>query len=269
MIESKDIANIYGITDRIEALEKALLSVKGVTEVRFDLTGYFDDIYQVIVIAKYTHDYENGLDNYYEEHSRIQKDIVKVANKHLLTRTEDALEDMGEHFYIVFSSSKWNDNREFALFYEHKGNMIPVGSEGWVPTRAIANKLASYHEMRKVIEGKQILIRERPKQKLCQPMERFNGKLVYNEDYCYFNALSVGDYVNEGIANYFINCMTPACYRADCIQLGEAADLKIDTDGKTKTTFRTLKKVADGIYEYCGKCFRGENTERGITPSYT
>ena len=269
MIDPKRIAHIYGLTDRIEALEKALLSVKGVTEVTFDLTGYFDNIYQVIVIAKYNLDYSEGISDAYNEHSRIQKELVKAARLNQLTRTEDELEDMGEHFYIVFSSSKWNDNREYALFYEQNGKMIPVGSEGWVPTRTIANKLASYHELRKVLEGREILIRERPKQKLCQPMTRYNGHVVYNEDYCYFNALSIGDYVNEGIYNYFVNCMTPACMRADCIQLGEAADLRVDTDGITKTTFRTLKKVAEGVYQYCGKCFRGENIERGIAPSYT
>ena len=54
MFTYEEIAKEYGISDRIEALEKALLSITGVEKVDFDLNGYFDDIHQVIIIPKYS-----------------------------------------------------------------------------------------------------------------------------------------------------------------------------------------------------------------------
>ncbi len=266
-MDYRKIAVQYGLTERIGALEKALLSVKGITEVTFDLNGYLDDIYQVIVIARYR--IESGaLGDYYRQHGKIPKDMVAAANRLGLCRTSDAIEDMGEHFYIVFSSSKWNDNREFGLFYDHNGHRIPVGSEGWVPTRKIANRLLAYHEQRPINKGVEIYIAERVKERLYQPMKRFNGKVVYNSDYLYWNALQAGEYVTGQVAQYIENAMMPACQRTDCLQLGEPSATKIDDEGRERNVFITLRKVTDEVYEYCGKCFRGENAERGRFPVY-
>lgn len=38
---------------------------------------------------------------------------------------------------------------------------------------------------------------------------------------------------------------------------------RIDENGKGRTTYSTFKKVDDGIWEYCGDCFRGENYMHG------
>lgn len=270
MKDYKDIAKMYGISERMEALEKALLSISGVSSVSFDLSGYYDDIYQVIVIAGYETDVTLPYEDYFKQYGKIQKDIVRIAGKHDLRRTEDRLEDMGAHFYIVFSSSKWNENKEYALFYDHAGHDIPVGSEGWVPSRKIANRLHTYHSNRELLKNEKIFIKERERQRTYEPItQRYNGKPVYNEDYCYWNALSVGDYVNRGIYLYFVNCMTPACMRSDCIQMGEPASTRIDENGNPRSTYRTIKKVDENVYEYCGKCFRGMNVETGTEPAYT
>jgi len=266
-MEYTKISKQYGLDERIGALTKALLSIDGITDVTYDLNGYLDDIYQVIVIAKYEIRTEN-IGEYYRIHGSIPKEMVKVARKNGLVRTEDSIEDMGAHYYIVFSSSKWNDNREYALFYDHKGYRIPVGTEGWVPTRRIANKLIAYHESRPINKDVEIYMVERIKERLYEPMKHFNGKLVYNSDYLFWNALSAGDYVSEQIARYITDAISPASMRSDCLQLGEPASTKIDDEGRERSVYITLKKVSEEVYEYCGKCFRGENKERGRYPQY-
>ena len=112
MYTYKDIANEYGISERIEALEKALLSIDGVEKVDFDLNGYLDDIHQVIIIPKYSVtpvDWKS--DSYYEKRDHILDSILKAAEKEGLSRTEDRIEDMGEHYYIVFSSRNWRKDK--------------------------------------------------------------------------------------------------------------------------------------------------------------
>ncbi|MDE7423953.1 MAG: hypothetical protein K2N51_09700 [Lachnospiraceae bacterium] len=73
------------------------------------------------------------------------------------------------------------------------------------------------------------------------------------------DALKVGDLVEQEIVDELMGCLPPACMRNDCAQLGEPASHKPDKNGNYKSTYATFKKVAEGIWEYCGDCFRGEN----------
>ena len=108
-----------------------------------------------------------------------------------------------------------------------------------------------------IYEGK------RPKQ--CR---EYNGKTVYNSDYWSFNR-PIGSLVEENIVWDMINCVPPKCMRSDCMQCGEPAGTRQDeTTGKWKNTYSTFKKVAEGIYEYCGDCFKGENVQHGNEPVY-
>lgn len=112
MLTYKEIAKEYGISEKIGALEKALLSIKGVVNVDFDLNGYLDDIYEVIIIPKYSVlpvDWKS--DDYYAKRKKVLQNILRKARAAGLKRTEDVIEDMGEHFYIVFSSKEWNKQK--------------------------------------------------------------------------------------------------------------------------------------------------------------
>ena len=109
-----------------------------------------------------------------------------------------------------------------------------------------------------VYEGK------RPKQ--CR---EYNGKPVYNSDYWSFNR-PIGSLVEENIGWDMINCVPPKCMRSNCMQCGEPASEKIDDKtNKVRLTYATFKKITDGIYEWCGDCFYGENIERGKEVPYT
>lgn len=103
-------------------------------------------------------------------------------------------------------------------------------------------------------------------------MKEWNGKkLITMEDWTgSFDAIAnKGDMVEESIVDSFINCVPPACMRSYCMQCGEPYSHREDPDtGKWRATYTTFKKVANGIYEYCGHCFCGENEERGNEPIY-
>ena len=103
-------------------------------------------------------------------------------------------------------------------------------------------------------------------------MKEFNGKkLVTMEDWTdsFDSICNVGDYVEEQIVDEMINCLPPVCMRSDCMQCGEPYSHEVDPKSKRlRPTYSTFKKVADGVYEYCGHCFCGDNVERGNEPIY-
>ena len=95
----------------------------------------------------------------------------------------------------------------------------------------------------------------------------YEGKTVYNRDtFMYF--YPVGTLVSEEVVDDAINALPPACMRSDCSQLGEPSGIRIDENGNGRNTYATFKRIAKGIWEYCGDCFRGENVQRGKEPVY-
>lgn len=94
----------FNIVDKVEKLENELLKIEGVTEVGFDLDGFYDDMHQVIFLTKYN--IPAKLENYFELRKQLINDVIKVANNNGLRRTEDRIEDYGEHFYFVMKYGK-------------------------------------------------------------------------------------------------------------------------------------------------------------------
>lgn len=99
----------------------------------------------------------------------------------------------------------------------------------------------------------------------------FNGKPVWKQDDFTYEAVKVGDYVEQAIVDAVMDCVPPACMRADCSQMGEPYSTRMDEKtGRWRDTYETFRKVGgewpNGIWEYCGHCFRGETVERGIEP---
>lgn len=101
----------------------------------------------------------------------------------------------------------------------------------------------------------------------------YNNKEVWTEDNFNYNTVQVGDYVEQAIVDNAMDLLPPACMRSDCSQIGEPYSHREDPDtGKWRATYVTFKKVAgqwpNGIWQYCGHCFHGENVERGKDPVY-
>lgn len=99
--------------------------------------------------------------------------------------------------------------------------------------------------------------------KRLKPCGKYNGKKVINRDWLYWDAMNVGDYVTQEVADDICNALPPACMRSDCLQLGEPQFPK-----KEGFTYLTLKKVDEDVWEFCGYCLRGQNVESGTPIPY-
>lgn len=97
-------AKKFGILDKCKSLKRELLQINRVEAIEFDLNGFYSDIYQVIILARY--DIPITLENYFETRKEVVKNIIKVAGNYGLTRTEDSIEDYGTTLYFVFRCSK-------------------------------------------------------------------------------------------------------------------------------------------------------------------
>ena len=100
-----------------------------------------------------------------------------------------------------------------------------------------------------------------------------NGKKVIPLAEFSYDSVKIGDYVEQEVVDEMLDMLPPACMRADCSQIGEPYSHREDPEtGKWRAIYATFKKVAgqypNGIWEYCGHCFRGENVERGKDPVY-
>ena len=101
----------------------------------------------------------------------------------------------------------------------------------------------------------------------------YNGTEVLTEETFRFSTVKIGDYVEQAVVDNAMDLLPPACMRSDCSQVGEPYSHRLDPDsGKWRPTYATFKKVAgeypNGIWQYCGNCFRGENVERGEESAY-
>lgn len=99
-------AKRFGVYDRIKALEDALLNIDCITEVDFDLDGFYDHIMQVILVPEYN--IPGNLENYWDVRRTTMDSILAVAREFGLRPSGDVIEDYGKHWYIVRScDSSW------------------------------------------------------------------------------------------------------------------------------------------------------------------
>lgn len=161
--------------------------------------------------------------------------------------------------------------KEYRVVYNHKGFTIEAGQNGWIPSKEIADKILKHHQSKPYFRNTELYLEEKER---TEPLNKadcrtYEGKTVYNPDWLYFDALEIGDYVEEEVVNDFMDMLPPACMRSDCSQLGEPyTERQDERDGKCKPTYDTFKRVAKDTWEYCGDCFRGENVKHGTEMQY-
>lgn len=88
-----------GLLEKLQMLESSILQIPGIPEVDFDIDGFLDHIPEVIIVPRYSIPVADP--EYYKNRRALLVSILQAAAAHDLTRTEDLIEDMGEHFYIV------------------------------------------------------------------------------------------------------------------------------------------------------------------------
>lgn len=148
----------------------------------------------------------------------------------------------------------------YEVVYDHNGYTLTAGNPIVFPERILAEKYMEHYKNYSWCDH-DLYIREKVYEgRALKPCRQYDGKQVYNKDWYYgTDALKVGDLVEQEIVNDLMDSLSPACMRSDCSQLGEPSSHKEDANGNYKATYATFKKIAEGIWEYCGDCFRGEN----------
>lgn len=163
-------------------------------------------------------------------------------------------------YEIEVNIPDWIVTIGYKVVYDHNGYEISAGNTMIFPERILAEKYMRHHK-NGVYHDCDLYITETTYEgRALKPCREHNGKQVYNMSWYYgCDTLEVGDLVEQEIVDDIINCIMPACMRSDCVQLGEPSSHKEDENGNYKVTYATFKRVAEGIWEYCGDCFRGEN----------
>lgn len=171
-------------------------------------------------------------------------------------------------YLIEIENPNWVEIPGYKVVYDYKGHQLSAGNSYIFPDRQLAENYKKYYQSRPLFDNELYIVETIYKGEL-KPCCMHNGKRVYNMDWWVtLDAFAIGDYVEEKIVDDLMDSLWPACMRSDCMQLGEPHSSRIDENGKVRDTYCTFKKVAEGIYEYCGDCFRGENVKRGKELSY-
>lgn len=161
-------------------------------------------------------------------------------------------------------------SKGYMVVYDYKGHELSVGNPIVFPVRELAEKYSRNYEKKPWFNHETYIVEREYTRHDLEPCRKYNGKPVYNESWNFgIDAMEIGDYVEEDLVDYYIYCLPPACMRKDCSQLGEPVTDRYDeTMKKWRATFYTWKYIADGVWEYCGDCFRGENVRRGEEITY-
>ena len=101
----------------------------------------------------------------------------------------------------------------------------------------------------------------------------YEGKEVWTQENFSYQDVKIGDYVEQAVVDDAMDCLPPACMTSRCSPDGRAVFPPGGPgDWEFRATYATFKRVGgewpNGIWQYCGHCFRGENVERGKDPVY-
>ena len=158
----------------------------------------------------------------------------------------------------------WTTLVGYDVVYYHNGYRLHVGNAQTFPTRKAAETYKKHYESYTWWDN-ELFIEEVEYEGVPLSESKFyNGKEVIDEEHYFgLNAHEIGDYFTDEKVMDFMDMLPPACMRSDCSQIGEPTSHKLDENGNSRATYATFKRIADGIWEYCGDCFKGENVQRG------
>ena len=116
----RQTAEHFGILSKVESFEKELLGIDGIVSdtlgdgIDFDLSCWLSDMRYVIIVPRYSIDVRLDVDDYFKRRKTLVQTILDTASRFGLSRTEDRIEDYGEHFYIVLRCDvTWPNPHDF------------------------------------------------------------------------------------------------------------------------------------------------------------
>lgn len=169
-----------------------------------------------------------------------------------------------EGYLEEVNDPEWIVTKGYKVVYNHQGYELCAGNPIVFADREMAERYMRGYQRKPWFTDPLYIVEATYEGRRLKPCREYEGKRVYNWDYWTYEGAEIGDLVEEEIVDDAINAVPPACMRSSCMQCGEPSDTRIDEeDGNAYATYSTFKKVAEGIYEYCGDCFKGENVQRG------
>lgn len=163
----------------------------------------------------------------------------------------------------------WTKLKGFEVVYYNGEYRLSAGNPQIFPTRKAAEGHKKHYESYTWFDHELFIEEVEYEGVPLSESQYYNGKeVVDKEHYFGLDACEIGDYFTESMVDDFMNMLPPACMRSDCSQIGEPNSHRIDENGKCRATYATFKRIAEGIWEYCGDCFRGENVKRGKELQY-
>ena len=164
----------------------------------------------------------------------------------------------------------WGVTTGWKVVYDYNGYQLTVGNPIIFPDLELAKNYKLNYENYPWMKHELYIIEDIYEGKKLSERKTHNGKPIYNYDwFITFDAFKPGDYVCEEIADDILNALPPKYWNGSIIQCGEpTTSRKDEKTGKMRNTYLTLKKIADGIWEYCGDCFVGETEMRGKEIQY-
>lgn len=171
--------------------------------------------------------------------------------------------DVDDGYIAELEDPNWVTLPGYKAVYDHKGYQLPCGNPYVYHCKEMAERMAKhfneqpwrYGEVGYVVDA--VYEGKKPREQ-----RTYNGKTVYNSDYWFGDVGEVGDYVEQEIADWFLNCLPPRTWTTNMIQVGEPY-----SSVKEGTTYATLVRVTDDIWEYKGACLRG-TTNQGTPIPY-
>lgn len=157
-------------------------------------------------------------------------------------------------YVIEVADPNWIVQKGYRAVYDHCGHQLPCGNptvfhHKWMAERAVKefNERPWNRECDKAYVIEAAYEGKRPR-----PCRKYNGKTVYNSDWWWGDIGKVGDYVDQEIADWFLNCVPPKTYTSSMIQCGEPSGSR-----KEGMTYGTLVRVTKDVWEYMGDCLKG------------
>lgn len=174
--------------------------------------------------------------------------------------TEAVHWDIEKGYLIEVDIPDWIVKTGYMVGYDYNGYFLTAGNPVIFPEKILAEKYMKHYKKYEWCDHDLYIKETIYEGRALKPCREYDGKQIYNMSWYYgCDTLEVGDLVEQEIVDDIINCIMPACMRSDCTQLGEPLSHKKDTNGNYKVTYATFKQVVNGIWEYCGDCFKGEN----------
>lgn len=153
---------------------------------------------------------------------------------------------------------------EYRIVYKYKKNnkeyVLEAGQNGWIPSKEIADRILKHYSDNKVLYRDRVLYLEKKDgAELQLKRNSEDNKIIWTKDCAYFDAYEIGDYVDDELANIYINCVPPKSLSSGYFQIGEPYDSRYDESRDTyRSTYATFIRVSKNLWKYCGNCFCGQ-----------